>query len=74
MECSYLDANVQTTSLNFVVSDISFCLLVFTAAAVAVRVVIASKVKVEILTKYRQKLGWLRMHQRGKGHCPLGED
>ena len=58
MECSYLDANVQTTSLNFVVSDISFCLLVFTAAAVAVRVVIASKVKVQILTLNKQTLGW----------------
>ena len=66
--------NGQVTSLYFFVSDISLCFLVFTAASVGVRVVIASKVKVEILTKYRQKLGWLRMHQRGKGHCPLGED
>ena len=69
MECSYLDANVQTTSLNFVVSDISFCLLVFTAAAVAVRVVIASKVKVQILTLNIQTLGWLTMNQRGEGLC-----
>ena len=69
MECSYLDANVQTTSLNFVVSDISFCLLVFTAAAVAVRLVIASKVKVQILTLNKQTLGWLTMNQRGEGLC-----
>ena len=56
-QCSSLHLKGQVTSLYLLVSDFSLCFSVFTAVSVAVRVVTAPKVKVQIITKTYTQTG-----------------